>query len=174
LERGCKTSGASQIPGMQIKFLWVGKTKNSSMKSLVSDYLERIRHLVPCEVIETRDLAKRRALGPAALIADEGTELARFIPDSGRLVALDETGKQFTSEAFARWLEAEQNTGHRVLTFVIGGPEGLSPVISGRAHLILSMGKMTWTHEMCRVLLLEQVYRALCIMRNIPYHRGSN
>jgi 23S rRNA (pseudouridine1915-N3)-methyltransferase len=159
---------------MQIKFLWVGKTKNSSMKSLVADYLERIRHLVPCEVIETRDLAKRRSLSSAELIADEGAEIARFVPDSGHLVALDETGRQFTSEAFARWLESEHNTGLRVITFVIGGHEGLSPMLSGRANLILSMGKMTWTHEMCRVLLLEQVYRALCIMRNIPYHRGGN
>ena len=159
---------------MQIKFLWVGKTKNASMRSLVSDYQGRIQHLVPCEVIETRDLAKRRSLRTAELIADEGAELARFVPASGHMVALDETGRQFTSEEFARWLGSEQNTGFRALTFVIGGPEGLSPVISERAHLILSMGKMTWTHEMCRVLLLEQVYRALCIMRNIPYHRGGN
>jgi len=159
---------------MQIKFLWVGKTKNASMKSLILDYFERIRHLIPCEVIETRDLSKRRSLSPAELIADEGAEFARHVPESGRLVALDERGIQYTSEGFARWLAAEQNTGARVLTFVIGGPEGLSPVISRRAHLILSMGKMTWTHEMCRVLLLEQVYRALCIMRNIPYHRGGN
>ncbi len=159
---------------MQIKFLWVGKTKNPSMKSLVADYSGRIRHLAPCEILETRDLAKRRSLSTAELIAEEGNELARFVPDSGRLVALDEAGRQFTSEGFAQWFESEQNSGHRVLTFVIGGPEGLSPVISRRAHLILSLGKMTWTHEMCRVLLLEQVYRALCIMRNIPYHRGSN
>jgi 23S rRNA (pseudouridine1915-N3)-methyltransferase len=159
---------------MQIKFLWVGKTKNPSLKSLISDYLERIRHLVPCEVTETRDLLKRRSLGPAELIAAEGIELARHVPESGRLVALDETGTQFTSQGFARWLESEQKTGARVLSFVMGGPEGLSPMISRRAHLILSMGKMTWTHEMCRVLLLEQVYRALCIMRNIPYHRGGN
>ena len=159
---------------MQIKFLWVGKTKNALMKSLVSDYLERIQHMAPCEVIETRDLAKRCSRSTAGLIADEGVELARFVPASGHMVALDETGRQFTSEAFASWLESEQNTGFRALTFVIGGPEGLSPMISDRAHLILSMGKMTWTHEMCRVLLLEQVYRALCIMRNIPYHRGCN
>jgi 23S rRNA (pseudouridine1915-N3)-methyltransferase len=159
---------------MRIKFLWVGKTKNASVKSLVSDYLERIRHLVPCEIVEARDLSKRRSLPAAELVQEEGKELAKALPESGRLIALDETGAQFTSQGFARWLESEQNTGARTLTFVIGGPEGLSPMISKRAHLILSMGKMTWTHEMCRVLLLEQVYRALCIMRNIPYHRGGN
>jgi 23S rRNA (pseudouridine1915-N3)-methyltransferase len=159
---------------MHIKFLWVGKTKNLSIRSLLSDYLERIRHLVPCEVVETRDLTKRRSLRPAELIAGEGEELLRFVPESGRLVALDETGKQFMSQDFARWLESEQNAGTRAVTFVIGGPEGLSPVVSRRAHLILSLGKMTWTHEMCRALLLEQVYRALCIIRNLPYHKGGN
>jgi 23S rRNA (pseudouridine1915-N3)-methyltransferase len=157
---------------MQIKFLWVGKTKNPSLKSLVADYMERIRHLVPCEVVEIRDSRKGRSQGPAELIAAEGSELARRLPESGRLVALDEAGTQFTSQGFARWLESEQKTGARVLLFVVGGAEGLSPMISRRANLILSMGKMTWTHEMCRVLLIEQVYRALCIARNIPYHRG--
>lgn len=159
---------------MHIRFLWVGKTKNSSVKSLMADYLGRIRHLVPCEIVETRDVSRRRSLPAAELLEDEGRELAKAIPQSCRLVALEETGTQFTSRGFARWLEAEQNTGVRILTFVIGGPEGLSPMISGRANLILSIGKMTWTHEICRVLLLEQVYRALCILRNIPYHRGDD
>lgn len=159
---------------MHIKFLWVGKTKNSALKSLLSDYLERINHLVPCEVIETRDLAKRQSLRAADLIAAEGEELARHVPEKGRLVALDERGSQFASRDFARWFASEQNSGARVITFVIGGPEGLSRTISSRADLVLSLGKMTWTHEMCRILLLEQIYRALCIMRNIPYHKGGN
>jgi len=159
---------------MRINFLWVGKTKNSSIKSMMSDYLERIRHLVPCDVVETRDLSKHRSSGASELIKCEGAELVRHIPESGRLVALDEKGKQLTSRDFARWLESEQNSGSRIITFVIGGPEGLSDMISSRAHLVLSMGRMTWTHEMCRVLLLEQTYRALCIMRGIPYHKGGN
>jgi len=85
---------------------------------------------------------------------------------------LDETGTQFTSPDFARWLESQQNRGIRMIAFVIGGSEGLSRTISSRADLVLSMGKMTWTHEMCRALLLEQLYRAMCIQRRIPYHRG--
>jgi 23S rRNA (pseudouridine1915-N3)-methyltransferase len=159
---------------MRVRFLWVGKTKNSNIKSLLTDYLERIRHLVPCEIVETRDLSKIKTLPPAELMTGEGEELSRHIPDSGRLIALDEKGTQCTSSDFARWLESEQNSGARVITFVIGGPEGLSRNITSRAHKVLSMGKMTWTHEMCRVLLLEQVYRALCIMRRIPYHKGGN
>lgn len=137
-----------------------------------TDYLKRIRHLVPCEVVETRDLSKKRSLRAEALIDGEGQELAGHLPPAGRIVALDEKGRQFTSAEYSRWLESELNAGSRSITFVIGGPEGLSPKISGRADLVLSMGRMTWTHEMCRVLLLEQVYRALCILRGIPYHRS--
>ena len=123
---------------------------------------------------DARDAAKTVHQDAVRAIAAEGEELAKHLPDHGRIVALDERGVQYTSSAFARWLESEQNRGTRLVTFVIGGPEGLSPVISGRAHLILSLGKMTWTHEMCRVLLMEQVYRALCITRGIPYHRGGH
>jgi 23S rRNA (pseudouridine1915-N3)-methyltransferase len=159
---------------MQIKFLWVGKTKNASIRSLASDYLERIGHWVSSEVVETRDLSKGRSLRIADLIEGEGEEIARHIPKFGRIIALDETGTQFTSGEFSRWMESEQNSGTRSITFIIGGPEGLSRVVTGRAHVVMSLGKMTWTHEMCRVLILEQVYRALCIMRKIPYHKGDN
>jgi 23S rRNA (pseudouridine1915-N3)-methyltransferase len=159
---------------MQIKLLWVGKTKNASIRSLVSDYLERISHWVSCEVVETRDLSKGRSLRVSDLIEGEGEEISRHIPKFGRIVALDETGTQFASGDFARWIESEQNSGTRSIAFIIGGPEGLSRSVTGRAHLVMSLGKMTWTHEMCRVLILEQVYRALCIMRKIPYHKGDN
>jgi 23S rRNA (pseudouridine1915-N3)-methyltransferase len=159
---------------MRIRFLWVGKTKNKEIKSLLADYKERIRHLMPCEIIESRDLSKSSSLPAARLIAGEGEQLSKHLPDGGRMVALDERGSQFTSTDFARWLESEQDRGARWITFVIGGPDGLSPMIIGKAHLVLSLGKMTWTHEMCRVLTMEQIYRALCIMRKIPYHKGSN
>lgn len=152
----------------------MGKTKNSAVKELISDYLGRIRHLAPCEIVEARDIAKRASLPATGLIEAEGSELLRYIPPGGRLIALDESGKQFASPDFARWLESEQNHGSRVMTFVIGGPEGLSETVVQRSNLVLSLGKMTWTHEMCRVLLLEQIYRALCITRNIPYHKGRN
>lgn len=159
---------------MFIRFLWIGKTKNPFIRALVSDYQERILRLIPCEIVEARDPARRKHLDAVQTIAAEGEELARHFPGYGRIVALDEKGVAQTSSGFARWLESEQNAGARAITFVIGGPEGLSPEISGRAHMILSMGKMTWTHEMCRALLLEQVYRALCITHRIPYHRGGS
>ena len=157
---------------MQIKILWVGKTKNASIRNLFDDYLSRVRHMVSCEIVETRDFSKRRSLRGDKLLKSEAEEMARFLGDHSRIVALDEKGREFSSAEFARWLDAEQNRGTREIDFVIGGPEGLDSLIVARSHLRLSLGKMTWTHEMCRLLLIEQIYRALGMLRNIPYHRA--
>jgi 23S rRNA (pseudouridine1915-N3)-methyltransferase len=157
---------------MRLRFLWIGKTKNEPIRSLIEDYLQRIRHWVPCDVIETRNLARKRSLKSDVLIVAEAEELKKHLGESTRLVALDEKGTQYTSSAFSRWLQSEMNRGSRSITFVIGGPEGLSSGISEGADMVLSMGKMTWTHEMCRVLLLEQIYRVLCILHGIPYHKA--
>ena len=158
---------------MKFKVLWIGKTKNPPIKTLTEDYLERIRRMVPCEIIEIRDPAKGRATRAMERIRLEGVEIARQLPKTAFVVALDEAGRQCTSEEFARVLETEQNGGTKEAVFIIGGPDGLERDIATCAQLVLSLGKMTWTHEMCRALLLEQIYRALCILHKIPYHKGS-
>ncbi|MDR0311016.1 MAG: 23S rRNA (pseudouridine(1915)-N(3))-methyltransferase RlmH [Acidobacteriota bacterium] len=156
---------------MKLKAVWIGKTKSSPIRELAADYLERIRRMTPCEIIEIRDPAKGRALCAAERIQMEGEHIARQLPKADFLVALDETGKQYASEEFACWLETEQNSGTKEMAFIIGGPDGLSRDVAARARMVLSLGKMTWTHEMCRALLLEQLYRALCILHKIPYHK---
>lgn len=156
---------------MIIRILWVGKTRNSPIRSLSEDYLDRIRHMVPVEITEVRDPSKARGLKGSQLVNAEENEILRLLPSHSRVVALDEAGSEFCSAEFARWLEAEQIRGTKETVFVIGGPEGIGTGVLARAILKLSLGRMTWTHEMCRVLLLEQIYRALCISRKIPYHR---
>jgi 23S rRNA (pseudouridine1915-N3)-methyltransferase len=159
---------------MRIKICWVGKTQNVPIRSLLSDYLDRLRHLVPIEIIEVPDLSKRRGLKGASLLAAEAAEIARALASDTRKVVLDERGTQFSSQEFARWFEAAQVQGTRELTFILGGPEGLDPALCDQAHQTLALGKMTWTHEMARVLLLEQIYRALSILRNLPYHKQGS
>jgi 23S rRNA (pseudouridine1915-N3)-methyltransferase len=156
---------------MNIRILWVGKTKSQPIRSLLADYLDRIRHMVAVEIIEVRDPSKARGLKGDELVAAEERQILRSLPESGKIVVLDGTGRQFSSEDFACWFKAEQNQGTKEIVFVIGGPAGLGNGIVGLADLSLSLGKMTWTHELCRVLLLEQIYRAYCILRRIPYHR---
>jgi len=156
---------------MHVKFVWVGKTKNEPIRSLTADYLNRLRHLISCEVIEVPDVGKRRALRGESLLAAEAAEIEGQLEERSLVVLLDENGRQFGSADFAAWFESELNRGSREIVFVIGGPDGISQEISCRAQLKLSLGRMTWTHEMCRVLLLEQVYRAFGILRRIPYHK---
>ena len=156
---------------MRLTLLWVGKTRNPYLKALCEDYLERIRHLASCEIVELRDAARGRDLDAAAVRQEEGRAMARALPAGCRVVALDSGGRDLASVQFARWLEEEQRLGTRELRFVVGGAEGLDAEIVRRAHLVLSLGRMTWTHEMARVLVLEQVYRALTILRGMPYHK---
>ncbi len=156
---------------MNVKILWVGKTKNSPIRSLTEDYLGRVRRMVSVEIVEIRDRAKARNLGKNERVAAEDAEILRRLTGQDRVIVLDESGNQLSSAEFAGWFGDEQNRGTKQVAFVIGGPEGTGRAVSGRADLKLSLGMMTWTHEMCRVLLLEQIYRACCILRNIPYHR---
>lgn len=156
---------------MHVKLIWVGKTRNPSVRALQQDYLARLRHLISCEILETRDIARGRDVSGQQRLDAEAAEIARVLPDASRIVVLGEEGKEFTSPEFARWFEQEQNRGTRELVFVIGGPDGLSLEIRRRAALTLALGRMTWTHEMCRMLLLEQLYRACSIVRHLPYHK---
>jgi len=156
---------------MRITACWVGKTQNAHLRSLLSEYLERLNHLATIVVAEVPDLSKRRGLRGAALLTAERTEIERALPQGCQKVLLDERGRQFNSPEFARWLESEQIRGARETVFIIGGPEGVDPRLLNQAYLRMSLGPMTWTHEMARVLLLEQLYRALTILRNIPYHK---
>ncbi len=156
---------------MRINVVWIGKTRNPEISALTADYLARVRHLVPCRIAEARDPARGRNMTGEELRTAEAAQLLKLSEGAGRIVVLDERGRQFSSPEFARWFECEQNQGTREIAFVIGGPEGISSKVTERAHLTLSLGRMTWTHEICRVLLLEQIYRAFGILRNIPYHK---
>jgi 23S rRNA (pseudouridine1915-N3)-methyltransferase len=156
---------------MRIKVYWVGRTQNAPIKSLISDYVARLSHLASVEIVEMPDLSKRRGLKGASLLSAERVEMEHALSPEGRKVVLDAQGKQFSSPEFARWFAAAQTQGMREIAFILGGPDGIDPALLQQANVRLSLGAMTWTHEMARVLLLEQIYRAFSILRNIPYHK---
>ena len=156
---------------MHIRILWIGKTRNPCLESLCTDYLNRIQRFVSCDVAEVPDLSRRRSLHGEELRSAESGELERRVSEMARVVVLDAEGTELSSPDFAGWFQKERNRGTRDLVFVIGGPEGISGRIVDRADLRLSLGRMTWTHELARVLLLEQVYRAFSILQNTPYHK---
>ena len=146
---------------MKIQIAWIGKTKEASIRVLTEEYLTRISRYVPAESLE---------------MAAESALLEKAEDITGRtrpvLVLLDSRGRQFTSEEFADLLRDQQDRGTQNLFFAVGPADGFSDRARGSADLVLSFGKMTLAHELARIVLLEQIYRAFTILKGHPYHTG--
>ncbi len=153
---------------MKLVVVWVGRTRDPRWLALQEEYLARLQKFAPVEVIAI----KESRLGDSqAARQQDGESLEKKIPDASMLVVLDERGKEFSSQAFARFLEKLQVQGTRAVAFVVGGPSGLPDSLRQRADHVLALSQMTWGHEAVRVLLLEQLYRAFTIIRGYPYHK---
>lgn len=146
---------------MKLQIAWIGKTKEPAIRALTEEYLQRISHFVSSESHEMTS--------ESALLELASSTAARTAPV---LILLDARGRQFTSEEFAGLLRDQQDRGTQNLFFAVGPADGFSDKARGAADLILSFGKMTLAHELARVVLLEQVYRAFTILKGHPYHTG--
>ena len=147
---------------MKIRIAWIGKTKEPSIASLTEEYLKRISRYAQVEGIALRDEAELLAkFGKAAKSASKST-----------LVLMDSRGKEFSSDQFAKFLGDYQDRNPLPLVFAIGGADGFAPEIRAAAANVISVGKMTIAHELARVVLLEQIYRAFTILKGHPYHSG--
>jgi len=153
---------------MKLVLVWIGRTRDSRLQALENDFLERLRRFGG---VETRVVKESTRREPSVARADERDRVEEKIPAASVLVALDEAGTQYSSREFAEFLERLSISGKRGITFVIGGAHGLGPEFTDRADYVISLSRMTWTHEMARVLLLEQLYRAFNITRGYPYHK---
>lgn len=143
-----------------IRIIAVGKLKNRDLANLADDYRQRLRHFTQLDVIELRD-------------QDPPREARQMLDQLGRggasshVVALDEKGQDLSSQDLARVLGT-----HGSLSFLVGGADGLTDAVRERADLVLSLSRLTLTHEMARMVLLEQIYRGFTILRGLPYHRS--
>src|SRR5215472_12423700 len=144
---------------MKLKIAWIGRTKEPAVNSLTAEYLKRISRYAP---VESAELASEEALL-------KQLSSARTPP---QLVLLDFRGQQLTSEEFAEFLSHHQNRGTQALLFAIGPADGFTDAARAAASITLSLGKMTLAHELARVVLLEQLYRAFTILKGHPYHTG--
>lgn len=156
---------------MHIRILWPGRTRSAPIRSLLADYGDRMGRLASCSIVELPDLSRKKGLRGADLVAAEARLILEALAPEARVAVLDGAGREFSSAELAGWMAREMNRGTRQIDFVVGGPEGLGGIVLKRADLRLSLGRMTWTHEMCRALLLEQLYRVQCILKGIPYHK---
>jgi 23S rRNA (pseudouridine1915-N3)-methyltransferase len=157
---------------MRIALLWIGKTKDKRLASLEAEYLERARRMARVEVVELRDRggASSERTEPAVL-AREGAAVLGALRPEDFVVLCDERGAQLRSEEFARIISHRQERSTPRMVFVIGGYLGVAPDVRGRADAVVALSKMTFTHEMARTLLCEQIYRALTIVNGIPYQK---
>lgn len=156
------------VAQMRLHFVWTGKTKDRRCKALVDDYLERIRHFAPCDVTELKDLP---AGNERQTIVLEGERMAGAVERDDFVILLDEGGSEMTSKDLASLIEKRRLEGVKRLGVVFGGFAGVSDGLRKKAQLRLSLSRMTMTHELTRVVTLEQIYRAFTLIAGLPYHR---
>jgi len=160
---------------MQIMVIAVGRLKQGPERELAERYAARFDDAgrkLGFRGIEIREIAESRARDTATRIADEAAAIAALVPEKSVLVALDEHGDSIDSSAFARHLGRWRDESAVSTVFLIGGADGLSPELQRKAKLRLAFGEATWPHQLVRVLLLEQIYRAATILAGHPYHRA--
>ncbi|MCF6370203.1 23S rRNA (pseudouridine(1915)-N(3))-methyltransferase RlmH [Rhizobium halophilum] len=160
---------------MRISLFAVGRLKSGPEKELASRYLDRFAKAGPgvgLEFARVVEVAESRASSSGTRKREEAAALEKALPDNAVLVLLDEHGKTLDSESFAQTLGRLRDAGKRDLMVAIGGADGLDPVLHEKASLVINLGTMTWPHQLVRILIAEQLYRAVTILAGHPYHRA--
>lgn len=152
---------------MKIRILWVGKTQEEWVRRGIDEYAGRIGRYLPLEIAEARE---EKGGVREAVREKEGARLAKLVPRNARIILLDERGDQMTSPEFAAFIGRYRDGGVAELAFSIGGAYGFSKEFRARADKVIALSRMTFTHQMVRVFLLEQIYRGFTILNNEPYH----
>ena len=155
---------------MTIKLLAIGKTDHSSLQTLIDDYQKRLGFYIKFEFEIIPDLKKVKNLSEEQQKQKEGELILNKISPTDVLILLDENGKQLDSVAFSDYLQKYMNSGIKQLVFVIGGPYGFSNEVYEKSSGKLSLSKMTFSHQMIRLFMIEQLYRGFTILKNEPYH----
>lgn len=155
---------------MKIKLLAIGKTDNKNLQTLIQTYEKRLKYYISFELDIIPDLKNAKNLSEIQQKEKEGEAILKRLQASDAMILLDEKGKDFTSVGFSNYLQKKMNSGIKQLVFVIGGPYGFSDEIYKQAKGKISLSKMTFSHQMVRLFVVEQVYRAFTILKNEPYH----
>ena len=155
---------------MNIRLLTIGKTDNKSLQTLIDDYTKRLSFYVKFDLEIIPDIKNVKNLSEAQQKEKEGELILSKITPTDHLILLDENGKTFSSIGFSDFLQKKMNAGTKTLVFVIGGPYGFSETVYQKAQGKVSLSEMTFSHQMVRLFVIEQIYRGFTILRNEPYH----
>lgn len=155
---------------MKIKLLAIGKTDDKSLQTLVQTYEQRLKHYIKFELCILPDIKNSKNLSRDQQKEKEGELILKEIRATDQLILLDEKGREFRSIGFSQFLQKKMNSGIKQLVFVIGGPYGFSDKVYEKANGKVSFSKMTFSHQMIRLFVVEQIYRSFTILKNEPYH----
>ncbi|MEN8765863.1 MAG: 23S rRNA (pseudouridine(1915)-N(3))-methyltransferase RlmH [Wenyingzhuangia sp.] len=155
---------------MKISLLAIGKTDDKNLIQLIEDYQARLKHYIKFNLDIIPDIKKIKNLSVAQQKEKEGELILKKIQPTDFLILLDEKGKEFRSVDFADFLQKKMNSGIKQLVFAIGGPYGFSDNVYAKAKGKISLSKMTFSHQMIRLFMIEQLYRSATILKNEPYH----
>ena len=155
---------------MKATLIVVGKTVSRELTLLIYDYSSRLTHYLPFDIITIPELKNTKSLSAEQQKTAEGELILKQLQGGDYVVLLDEHGAERRSVDFAAWVEKRHQTVSKRLVFIIGGPYGFSPAVYDKAHEKISLSKMTFSHQMIRLIFVEQLYRAMTIIKNEPYH----
>jgi 23S rRNA (pseudouridine1915-N3)-methyltransferase len=155
---------------MNIRLLAIGKTNNKSLQSLIDEYTKRLSFYIKFDLEVIPDIKNVKNLSEAQQKEKEGELILSKISATDQLILLDENGSTFSSVAFSDYLQKKMNAGIKTLVFVIGGPYGFSEEVYKKAQGKVSLSEMTFSHQMVRLFVIEQLYRGFTILKNEPYH----
>ena len=155
---------------MKVCLVMVGKTVNRHFVDLMDDYVARVKHYIGFEVVTVPELKNTKSLSADQQRQQEGELILRQLQAGDWVVLLDEHGKEFRSVEFSKYMEQKMLSVGKRMVFVIGGPYGFSPAIYAKANERISLSKMTFSHQMVRLIFVEQLYRAMTIIKGEPYH----
>jgi len=156
---------------MKFRLVWVRSNADAEFAAAIDRYAGRIRHFFPIDIEEVASERGRQSQSDVAIMRAESARLLAAIPVRGFCIMLDERGQSLDSLKFAKWIERLTIDNPHGINFVLGGDVGLDDTVKQRADKLLSLSAMTLPHQIARVVLLEQLYRACTLMRNIPYHK---
>ncbi len=155
---------------MKITLLTVGKTTNANLVSLQDEYQNRLKFYIPFEIVVIPELKNTKNLSIAEQQEKEADLILKQLETSDEVVLLDDKGKQFTSMGFSEYISKKMLASHKRMVFVVGGPYGFSERVYNRANGKVSLSAMTFSHQMIRLIFVEQLYRAMTILKGEPYH----
>lgn len=154
---------------MKITLLVVGKTTDPRLQALIEDYQQRLKHYIPFEFVVVPDIKNAKTLSTDQLKSAEGQAILSFLTPAMDVLLLDEHGREFRSIEYADFLQKKMGSG-KDLTLIIGGAYGFSKEVYARANGKIALSQMTFSHQMIRLMAIEQIYRAMTILRGEPYH----